>query len=320
MRRLTTTATAALLATVAAMPATAEGERIALIVGVANDAYYGSVQCGVERAADMAGATVETQAPNTWGPADQIPILEAVIGTSPDAIVIAPTDDKALFQPLQRATEEGIKVVLVDTGLQDTSIVESSVTSDNVAAGRVAGQELLNLLGDNPEGSVMTVGITAGVSTTDDREAGFAEVMNGADGINYLGHQYTNNSVQKADEIVSAALIANPDLVGIFSTAAFNTEGAVSALRAAGKLNDVKIVGFNANPPGVEQLEREQVAAQVVLKPYDSGFFAGQAALNALNGLPTAEQVLTGSTVATADNLEDPAVANYLYSFDCPEY
>lgn len=319
MKHLTITASALTLAVMAALPAAAEGERIALIVGVANDAYYGSVQCGVERAAKMAGATVEAQAPNAWGPADQIPILEAVIGTSPDAIVIAPTDDKALFQPLKQATEKGIKVVLVDTGLQDTSIVESSVTSDNVAAGRVAGRELLKLLGDNPKGSVMTVGITAGVSTTDDREAGFAEVMNAAEDINYLGHQFTNNSVQKADEIVSAALIANPDLAGIFSTAAFNTEGAVSALRAAGKLDDVKIVGFNANPPGVEQLERGQVAAQVVLKPYDSGFFAGQAALNALNDLPTAEQILTGSTVATADNLQDPAVANYLYSFDCPE-
>lgn len=320
MRQLSITVSALTLACVTALPAAAEGERLALIVGVANDAYYGSVQCGVERAAAMAGATVETQAPNTWGPADQIPILEAVIGTSPDAIIIAPTDNKALFQPLKRATEQGIKVVLVDTGLQDTSIVESSVTSDNVAAGRVAGVELLNLLGENPQGTVMTVGITAGVSTTDDREAGFAEAMNSAAGINYLGHQFTNNSVQKADEIVSAALIANPDLVGIFSTAAFNTEGAVSALRAAGKLDQVKIVGFNANPPGVEQLERQQVAAQVVLKPYDSGFFAGQAALNALNGLPTAEQVLTGSTVATAANLGDPAVANYLYSFDCPAY
>lgn len=305
--------------TILAGAAQAEGEKIALIVGVSNDAYYGSVQCGVEKAAGLRGAGVETHAPSEWSPVKQVPILDAVIASKPDAIIIAPTDSKALFAPLKHATDQGIKVVLVDTTLDDASIAESVISSDNVEAGRVAGMELLSLLGDNPQGKVLTVGISPGVTTTDDRERGFAEAMKTAPGITYLGHQFSDNSVQKADQIVSAALLANPDLLGVFSTAAFNTEGAVSALRAAGKLDSVKIVGFNANPPGVEQLERGQVAAQVVLKPYDEGFFAGEAALNALAGLPTAAQVLTGATVATAENLSEPQVANYLYSFTCPE-
>ncbi len=291
-------------------------QRLAFIPGVGGDAYYGSVQCGIEAAAKAGGATVETQAPKSFDPAAQIPILETMIAKKPSAIIIAPTDSKALFAPLKKAADQGIKVVLVDTTLEDPSIAVSEVSSDNVEAGRVAGAELIKLLGDK-KGSVLTVNLSPGVTTTDDREKGFADAVKAA-GQKYLEQQFSNNSVQKADQIVSASLLSNPDLVGIFSTAAFNTEGAVAALRAAGKTKEVSIVGFNANPPGIEQLKKGQVFAQVVLKPYDEGKSAGEQALNALNGKPVEKKILTGSVVATKDNLGSTEVAKYLYSFTCP--
>lgn len=290
--------------------------KLAFIPGVGGDAYYGSVQCGIEAAAKSRGAMVDTQAPKSFDPAAQIPILEAMIAKKPDAIVIAPTDSKALFAPLKKAADQGIKVVLVDTTLEDPSIAVSEVSSDNVEAGKVAAAELAKVLGDK-KGSVLTVNLSPGVTTTDDREKGFAEVIKAA-GQKYLQQQFSNNSVQKADQIVSATLLSNPDLAGIFSTAAFNTEGAVAALRAAGRSKDVMIVGFNANPPGIDQLKKGQVFAQVVLKPYDEGKFAGEQALNALEGKPVEKQILTGSVVATKDNLESPEVSKYLYSFTCP--
>lgn len=307
--------TALLLAIVAASAANAE-QKLAFIPGVGGDAYYGSVQCGIEASAKARGATVETQAPKSFDPAAQIPILEAMIAKKPDAIVIAPTDSKALFAPLKKAADQGIKVVLVDTTLEDPSIAVSEVSSDNIEAGRVAAAELLKVLGDK-KGSVLTVNLSPGVTTTDDREKGFAEAVKAA-GQNYLEQQFSNNSVQKADQIVSATLLSSPDLVGIFSTAAFNTEGAVAALRAAGRTSDVMIVGFNANPPGIDQLKKGQVFAQVVLKPYDEGKFAGEQALNALEGKAVEKKILTGSVVATKDNLESPEVSKYLYSFTCP--
>lgn len=290
--------------------------KLAFIPGVGGDAYYGSVQCGIEAAAKARGTAVDTQAPKSFDPAAQIPILEAMIAKKPDAIVIAPTDSKALFAPLKKAADQGIKVVLVDTTLEDPSIAVSEVSSDNVEAGKVAAAELAKVLGDK-KGSVLTVNLSPGVTTTDDREQGFAEAIKAA-GQNYLPQQFSNNSVQKADQIVSATLLSNPDLAGIFSTAAFNTEGAVAALRAAGRSKDVMIVGFNANPPGIDQLKKGQVFAQVVLKPYDEGKFAGEQALNALEGKPVEKQILTGSVVATKDNLESPEVSKYLYSFTCP--
>ncbi|WP_066040831.1 ABC transporter substrate-binding protein [Herbiconiux solani] len=291
--------------------------KIALIPGVANDAYYGSVACGVQSVAEKNGATVDVQAPNSFSPTDQIPILQSVIATNPDAIIIAPTDSKALYAPLREAVDAGIKVVLVDTTLDDPSIAESEVSSDNEEAGKVAADTLAEALGGQ-SGSVITVNLTAGVTTTDAREKGFADAISSVDGVDYLGQQYSNNSVQTAESIISAAIAANPDLVGVFSTAAFNTEGAVAALKSAAMQNTVKVVGFNANPPGIEQIRNGDVFAQVVLKPYDEGVQAAEQAFNALNGDQVEKVITTGAVVATADNLDDPEVQKYLYSFDCP--
>lgn len=291
--------------------------KIAFIPGVANDAYYGSVACGVQSVAEKNGATVDVQAPNSFSPTDQIPILQSVIATNPDAIIIAPTDSKALYAPLREAVDAGIKVVLVDTTLDDPSIAEAEVSSDNEEAGKVAAETLAEALGGEA-GSVITVNLTAGVTTTDAREKGFADAISSDSGIEYLGQQYSNNSVQTAESIISAAIAANPDLVGVFSTAAFNTEGAVAALKSAAVQDQVKVVGFNANPPGIDQIRDGSVFAQVVLKPYDEGVQAAEQTFNALNGDEVEKVITTGAVVATADNLDDPEVQKYLYSFDCP--
>lgn len=291
--------------------------KIALVPGVANDAYYGSVACGVKSVAEKAGASVDVQAPKSFSPTDQIPILTAVIATKPDVIIIAPTDSKALFTPLKQAVDAGIKVVLVDTTLADPSIAVAQVSSDNIAAGKVAAETLAKLLAGQ-KGSVVTVNLTAGVTTTDDREKGFAEGIKATAGLSYLGQQFSKNSVQTATSIVSATLAAHPDLIGVFSTAAFNTEGAVAALKSSNKASTVKIVGFDANPSGIKQIQDGSVAAQVVLKPYDEGRAAAQQALNVLQGKTVTKVTSTGADVATKDNLQSAEIQKYLYSFTCP--
>lgn len=289
---------------------------IALIPGVANDAYYGSVACGVKATVKATKSHVNVQAPKSFSPTDQIPILRSVIAKKPDAIIIAPTDSKALYAPLLQAKQTGITIVLVDTTLDNTSVAVSQVSSDNKIAGATAAQTLAKLL-TGKSGSVLTVNLSAGVTTTDARAQGFADEIKKTSGLKYLGQQYSNNSVQTASSIVSSTLSAHKDLVGIFSTAAFNTEGAVAALKTSNDKN-VEIVGFDANPPGVKQIQNGDVAAQVVLKPYDEGRFAAQQAINSLQGKKVTKKISTGALVATKQNLSTPEIRKYLYNFTCP--
>jgi ribose transport system substrate-binding protein len=184
--------------------AAAKPYKITFIPGDADDAYYGSVGCGIKAAAQPVGAQVTIDTPQNFSPTDQLPVLKAAIAAKPQMIVIAPTDPQALYAPLKQATEQGIKVVLVDTTLNDPSVAESQVTSNNALAGQDAAKALIGALGANAAGSVMTVNLTAGVTTTDARASGFEQGIKASKNLTFVGDQYTNNSVQTASSDVTS--------------------------------------------------------------------------------------------------------------------
>jgi ribose transport system substrate-binding protein len=288
--------------------------KVTLITGVKGDAFYGSLGCGAEQAAKRLGVDLEIQGPDAFSPDKQTPVLNAVVASKPDAIMIAPTDAKAMYAPLKQAAAQGIKIVLVDTTLEDPSLAESQVTSDNQAAGRIAAQEIAREVGG--KGSVLTVDVNPGITTTDARVHGFQAGATAA-GLQDLGVQYTGDDPAKASSIVTSTLAKHPDLAGVFATNTLTGEGAATGLRQSRKTGQVKLVGFDANPSGVQALEDGNAQAQVVLKPLDIGTQGLEQAVAALEGKPTKEKILTGSLVATKKNLNDPQVQKYLYQDSC---
>jgi ribose transport system substrate-binding protein len=288
---------------------------IVLIQGVAGDEFYITMDCGAAAAAEELGVNYSVQGPSEFDPTEQIPIVEAVTAQQPDAILIAPTERTALAGPLQAAQDAGITVVLVDTIVDDPNIGISRIATDNVEGGRVAGEALVELIGG--EGTVFVNTTQPGVSTVEERVQGFEEVIEGEPGIEYLGAEFNNDDPTRAAEITSAVLAANRDLAGIFATNLFSAEGAATALRDAGAQEQVQLVGFDASPGQVGQLEEGLVQALVAQNPREIGFQGVQTAVASLRGEPFEEQITTPLTVVTQDNLDDPAVRDTLYLGEC---
>jgi ribose transport system substrate-binding protein len=292
-----------------------EGIEIAFIQGVIGDEFYISMECGVQDAAAELGATVTVQGPDAFDATLQNPIIDAVVASGPDAILVAPNDVEASAGPLQRAQEAGIQVVLVDTVVNDPSIGVSRIASDNFLGGQLAADALAELTGE--EGTVMVVNVNPGISTTDQRQAGFEEQIATYPDIEYLGTEFSNNEPARAAEIITAALAANPDLNGVFGTNLFSAQGTATGIAQAGAQDDVSVVGFDAGAAQLEQLQAGDVQALVVQKPYDIGVQGVEQAIAAVNGDEVTPEIATDLVVATADNLEDPEVAPYLYRTEC---
>jgi ribose transport system substrate-binding protein len=288
---------------------------ITLVQGVAGDEFYITMACGAQEAADELGVNLDVQGPNKFDPTAQTPIVNAVIARDPDAMLIAPTHVTAMIPPLQQAQGQGIKVVLVDTVVEDESIGVSRIATDNVQGGRVAGETLVDLIGG--EGSVFVNTTQPGVSTVEQRQQGFEQVIKEESGIEYLGAEYNDDDPTKAARITSSVLAATPDLAGIFATNLFSAEGAATSLREAGKLGDVKIVGFDASPGQVDQLKEGLVQALVAQNPREIGRRGVEEAVAALRGEEVEEQITTPLTVATKDSLDQPEVKSALYVGQC---
>jgi ribose transport system substrate-binding protein len=282
--------------------------KMTLIAGVKGDQFYITMNCGAQAEAKKLGVSLNFQGPDQFSPSLQTPVVNAVAAKKPDAVLVAPTDTKAMFAPINQLKQAGSKIVLVDTTLDDPSIAESQISSDNLGGGKAAADALAKLIGG--KGKVLVVNVNPGISTTDARAQGFAQEAKKL-GLTYIGQQYDNDDPSKAASIVTAELAKNPDLKGIFAANLFSGEGASSGLSQAGKAGKVKIVEFDASPKQVQQLKSGAVQALIAQKPATIGADGVKQAYNALTGKPVTKKIGTGFVTVTKDNLASNQSALY---------
>ncbi|MGO1768959.1 MAG: ABC transporter substrate-binding protein [Microbacterium sp.] len=286
---------------------------LAFVQGVAGDEFYISMQCGMEAKAEELGVTVKTQGAKQFDPALQRPLIDSVVASQPDALMVAATDASAMQAPIQAAADSGMEVVLVDTTVEDPSFAASAIASDNIGGGEAAFAAIEEA---HPEGGkVLVVSIDPGITTSDQRAQGFEEAAAKNDKFEFVGIEYSHNQPDEAARIVTAALQRDKDLVGIFAANLFAAEGTATGVQQSGS-EDVTVVGFDAGPAQVEQLRGGVVQALVAQEPASIGEQAVEQAVAALKGEETTKEIETGFTVITQDNIDGDA-ADAVYQSSC---
>jgi ribose transport system substrate-binding protein len=302
-------------ATPAGSPMTAPGKNITLMVGVKGDPFYVSMECGAREAATAAGVNLDVQGPDKFDATLQNPLLDAVAASKPDALLVAPNDVVASATPLKNIQDGGTKIVLVDTVVTDPSIGVSRIATDNELGGEKAA-EALSDLGLTTGAKVLVISTDPGVSSVDARVAGFNKKAAEYGFTLVSDTQYSHDQASVAAQVISAALAADPDLQGVFATNLFTAQGVATGVKQAGNTT-IKVVGFDAGPDQVTQLKAGDVQALVAQEPYTIGLQGIQQAVAALNGAPVTAEIQTPSIVVTQANIDDPAVAKFLYKADC---
>ena len=177
----------------------------------------------------------------------QIRIVEQMIVSKVDAIVIAPADSKAMVPVIKKAIDAGIIVVNIDNRL-DPDVVKSKdikvpfVGPDNRKGAKLVGDYLAKQLKAGDE-----VGIIEGVSTTTNaqqRTAGFKDAMT-AVGAKIDSVQSGEWEIDKGNAIASAMLNEYPNIKALLAGNDNMAIGAVSAVRAAGRAGKVQVVGYD---------------------------------------------------------------------------
>ena len=149
----------------------------------------------------------------------QIDIVNQMILSKVNAIVIAPADSKALVTVLKKASDAGIKVVNIDNRL-DPDVLKSKhldipfVGPDNRKGAKLVGDYLAKQLASGDK-----VGIIEGVPTTTNaqqRTAGFKDAMDAA-GMKIVSTQSGNWEIDQGQKVASAMLSEYPDLKALLA-------------------------------------------------------------------------------------------------------
>jgi ribose transport system substrate-binding protein len=177
----------------------------------------------------------------------QVELVQEMVASEVDAIVIAPADSKALIPALRRAKEAGIVVVNIDNPLDREMLQKENlqipfVGPNNQAGAKAVGDFLAKSLakGDG-------VAILEGLQTSENaraRKAGFEEAMQAA-GITVVDSQSAQWEMIKANEVASAMLSEHPEVKAILAANDNMALGAVAAAKSAGRSENLKIVGFD---------------------------------------------------------------------------
>jgi ribose transport system substrate-binding protein len=246
-------------------------------VSLRDGAAEAASRLGVELVVEDASDDAETQAQQVGMMIDQ--------GVA--ALLINPVDSEAIVPVIEAANAAGIPVFTIDRSAAGGEVV-AHIASDNVAGGEMAARYLAETL--SLSGRVVELRGTEGTSAARDRGAGFNAAMADYPNIEIVASETANFSVAEGESVFAAILAANDDIDGVFAHNDDMILGAIEAARAAGRLADIRFVGFDAVEAAVQAVEAGELLATVAQQPAEIGRL----------GVETAVKVLNGETVAAS--------------------
>ena len=286
--------------------------RIGVIPKAVAHVFWQTVHAGAIAAGQELDVEIEWKGP----PAEtdysrQIEIVDAMINSRVDGIVLAPTEATSLVGVVERAAREGIPLTIFDSGINTEEYV-SFVSTNNYEAGVLAAHTLAKML--DQKGRIIIVKMTPGASSTMQREAGFeATVGKEYPDIKIVDFKYCRSDRALALSVSENMLTANPNLDGMFASAEPATIGAAKALRSRMMHERIKLVGFDSTVT-IEKDVRDGITRAVVVQdPFQIGYQAVKTVASAIRGENPPKRIDTATQVVSLENIDAPEIDALLH-------
>ncbi|MFB9982941.1 ABC transporter substrate-binding protein [Mesorhizobium kowhaii] len=312
-RAVMTLAAASMLAGVMhSAPVSAADVTIPIIVKDTTSFYWQIVLAGARKAGKDLGVNVpELGAQAETDVNGQVSILENAVASSPAAIVIAPTEFKALGKPIDEAAAK-VKVIGIDSGA-DSKAFTSFLTTDNVQGGRVAADGLAAAIGaangGKVEGDVALITNAPGAGSLEQRKQGFVEQLKAKyPGLKLVADKYADGQATTGLNIATDLITANPNLKGIFASNLIMAQGVGQAVAENNLGGKLALVGFDSDENLIKFLNDGVISALVVQDPYRMGYDGIKTALAASKGEKVEANVDTGANLVTKANMKEPKI------------
>ena len=256
-----------------------ETYKIALITMDSIDQHWITLKEGAEKAAAELGVELTFMAPNTKDDALQIEQVNNAVSVGNKAIIVAANGPDAISSALKEAEAAGVKIIYVDSPANVEA--EATFSTDNTAAGKTAGETMLDALTEKgvTSGKIGIVNVNAATASCVARENGFRSAFEGT-GFELLETQYGEGDAAKSQSIAENYITQG--VVGIFGCNEGSTNGAGNAVKAAGA--DVVCVGFDKSDAILGLIDDGYILATMAQNPDVMGYEGVKAAVAALKG------------------------------------
>jgi ribose transport system substrate-binding protein len=219
--------------------------------------FYTAMQQGMKDEASKFGYKITFTDANR-DQARQTSQVEDFISQHVDAIILTPVDSKAVGSAIVEANTANVPVFTADiASTSPKGVVVSHVASDNIQGGRVAADLLCKALSGH--GTVAIINQPE-VTSVQDRVKGFRqELAAKCPGVTIVTDQTAGGDRVRATSVMDNILQTYPNVTGVFGINDDSALGALRSIISAGKLGQVKVVGYDATPEARKAIDAGQM-------------------------------------------------------------
>lgn len=301
-----------------------KGSRIAVVIKNTETAYWKAAKKGMEEAIedlneylgykgnDAIVCTIEGPKEDN-GVDEQVNVLDMVLTENPAVVCLAAVDMSSCEAQLEAAQEDGIPVVILDSGVESSELTYTFCGTDNRAAGAEAAKRLCEAIGE--EGQIAILAHSQLSQSSMDRIEGFQEELTkGHPNVRVvrLGYQPIKEEDLTAKEQVEDALEKYPEIKGYFATNQSTSETVLSVLKEQEK-QQIQVVGVDMGEVQKQAILDGTEYGSVCQNPYGMGYATIVAGVRAALGMETDQQIDSGFQWMDQSTITLEEYERYLY-------
>src|SRR5450432_2417418 len=282
----------------------ADKKMLAFVVNGASD-FWKAAEAGVKKAqGELPNYNLVFKYPEQASAAIQIRLMDDLVAAGAAGIMVSSADPKTSSDSLNRIGKQ-VALFTTDSDAPDTSRV-AYIGSSNIDAGKQAGQLLLKALPNG--GKCMGFVGLPGADNARERIEGVKETIKGSkvELVDVRGDEIDQTRAKRNVEDILAAMPDVSCLVGFYS---YNTPRIYEVLKEAGKLDKIKIIGFDEDPITLGGVNEGKIVGTVVQQPFEWGYQGMKLMAKYLegdkSGIPANGIIIIPGKVIDKSNVED---------------
>ncbi|MBI9108814.1 MAG: substrate-binding domain-containing protein [Spirochaetales bacterium] len=236
---------------------------------------------------------------------NQVAGIEDMLTKGIDILLLQAGKAEGLKQELKKVHEKGIPFMFVGKPIHGTDAI-TMVSMDNYLIGTEIGEyvvEELKAKYGSVKGNVVVIEGIPGDETSVNRVGGFHEVIDTYSGIKVVAQQPADYRRPQAVSVMQNILQANPTgtLDVVFAANGEMALGAVQAVKDAGRLDEVIIIGLDGQQEELDAIAAGDMAATWTYEPCGTQGF--ELAMKILAGETVDLEVIPASRKITKENV-----------------
>ncbi len=241
-------------------------------------------------------------------PQKQATMIEDCISRKPDVVVVNVIDPTAVIAPIKKAADAGIPVLTHNANVapEGYQYIKSFIGSESYDQGVAVGKMMVAKLGDKAA-KVIFIGGYPGQTDYVNRVQGAKDAWAAA-GVSYevIADQPAEWNKDKALSVTQDLLTRFPSggIDAIYAVDDPMAIGALNAIKAADRLDEIAVFGTNGNVDACEAIKAGEMYGTALQMSYLVGVYTVRAAYDLKIGRLVADSILAPTAGVTPDNID----------------